>query len=86
MVVKKGDASQIGGKKYDFVFANIQRNVLLQDIPAYSAAMHSGGKLFVSGFYFSDLEDIKHKALESGFMFNHYMENNKWVVAVFDKQ
>lgn len=86
ITVLKGDAALIGNAKYDFVFANIQRNVLLRDIPAYSAGMNSGGKLFVSGFYLDDLEEIKHKALESGFMFNHYMEKNKWVVAVFDRQ
>lgn len=86
ITVLQGDASLIGNGKYDFVFANIQRNVLLRDIPAYSAGMNSGGKLLVSGFYLDDLEGIKHKALESGFMFNHYMEKNKWVAAVFDRQ
>ena len=46
-----GDASLLQRNTYDVFLANINRNILLQDIPTYAACIRKGGLLFVSGFY-----------------------------------
>ena len=78
-----GDISQLPGRKYDIIFANINRNILLNDIPAYRKSLNSGGKLFVSGFYSQDLPLIEAKANETGLtIISNHIENN-WTAACF---
>ncbi len=50
-----GDASLLQLKSYDVILANINRNILLQDIPTYSRSLRPDGLLFVSGFYVEDM-------------------------------
>ncbi|WP_172594574.1 50S ribosomal protein L11 methyltransferase [Mariniphaga sediminis] len=85
LTVKKGDASLLGNEKYDLIFANIHKNVLLEDIPAYSTSMNPEAKLLMSGFYLNDLEDIKNKARQSGLNFKGHLDKNNWVVGIFVK-
>ena len=54
-----GDASLLQMGKYDVLLANINRNILIQDIPTYSRSLRKGGLLFVSGFYTEDLPMIR---------------------------
>ncbi len=80
-----GDASLLGPKKFNTVMANINRNVLLEDIPKYSDVLHKNGQLFVSGFYVEDLDLIKEVAVRSGFIFNGNLVKDNWVSARFIK-
>ena len=57
--VYQGDASLLGNKKYDIIFANINRNILLNDLPVYVKCMNENGKIFLSGFYEKDIEAIE---------------------------
>jgi ribosomal protein L11 methyltransferase len=81
--VMLGDSALLKGKKYDVVFANINRNILLNDIPAYSQSLNEGGKLFVSGFYSEDLPIIEAKANEVGLTIMSNRVENNWVAACF---
>ncbi|MDC0303884.1 50S ribosomal protein L11 methyltransferase [Flavobacteriales bacterium] len=83
--VLQGDASLLGTKKFNTVMANINRNVLLEDIPVYSSVLNKNGQLFVSGFYVEDLNLIKEVALGSGFIFNDHLTKENWVSAHFIK-
>lgn len=78
-----GGAEAIPDTKFDFIYANIQRNILLNDMPQYCKALKQGGELLMSGFYADDLESIKERALELGLEFKNFAENEKWVVAAF---
>jgi ribosomal protein L11 methyltransferase len=84
--ILQGDASLLGSKMFNTVLANINRNVLLEDIPKYAAVLNKNGQLFVSGFYVEDLDLIKEVATRSGFTFNGNLEKNNWVSAQFTKQ
>jgi ribosomal protein L11 methyltransferase len=78
-----GDSSLLADKKFDIILANINRNILLNDIPAYRKSLNPGGKLFVSGFYSEDLPLIEEKANETGLnIMSKRMENN-WTSACF---
>ena len=78
-----GDSSLLAGKKFDIILANINRNILLNDIPVYRESLSDGGKLFMSGFYSEDLPLIEAKAYETGLrIMSHRIENN-WTAACF---
>lgn len=78
-----GDASLLKGKKYDVIIANINRNILLMDMEAYSKCLNSAGELYLSGFYIEDLPAIKESCNNLGLQFVDNKEKNKWVAAKF---
>jgi len=82
-----GDVSFLKDKteKYDVILANINKNILLSDMPAYAKALKTGGKIFFSGFYDDDLKDIKTKAALLRLEYISHHTQNKWVAAVFTK-
>ena len=85
MTVKQGDAGLLGNEKFDIIFANIHKNVLLNDLPAYSKVLLSGGLLVMSGFYSEDIPDIKTKAENLGLKDNKFKSKNNWVAYAFKK-
>lgn len=81
----QGDASLLGNESFDVIFANIHKNVLLNDMPAYCQVLKPGGNLIMSGFYQHDIPDIKEKAEQLGLKDAGYVEKNKWVAYSFTK-
>lgn len=83
-----GDVRFLENKKehYDVILANINKNILLADMPAYSRALKTGGKIFFSGFYNTDLDDLKTKAASVRLSYNSHRTQNKWVAAIFSKK
>ena len=57
-----GDARAIEGKEFDIVLANINRNILLADMEAYTNTLSKGGELIMSGFLEEDVEILTQKA------------------------
>ena len=81
--VKLGDANLLGKERYDYIFANINRNILLNDIPVYVTCMHPNSYLFMSGFYKDDLEIISGVCQKYSLELVDYMEDNHWVASQF---
>ncbi len=84
--VIQGDANDLKGKLFSVIFANINRNILLRDIPFYAKALANSGRIYFSGFYDEDLDLIKEKAIESGLKFINKKSKNRWVAAYFEKK
>ena len=82
---KLGDAGLLGAETYEIIFANIQKNVIVKDLPAYENALQSGGTIYMSGFYTQDMPDVKRKAESLGLIETGYREKNNWVVYSFKK-
>ena len=79
-----GDAALLEKEEpFDVVIANINRNILLADMDKYAARMHSGSKLFMSGFYVEDIPAIREKAESLGVEFIHHREKNNWTAVKF---
>jgi len=70
-------------KKYHIVLANINRNILLEDMAQYVSHLSTEGYLLMSGFYDQDLGMIKEKAQSLGLGYIRHKEKNDWVAAVF---
>ncbi len=80
-----GDASLLGNDIYNVIFANINRNILLADIPKYVSCMKSGSQLFMSGFYEEDIPVIKEKCQEQHLEFVSFKKKDNWVAVHFKK-
>lgn len=70
-------------KEYDIILANINKNVLLQEIPLYVKMLSSNGILIVSGFYIEDIADIENVCAKSALTRIDQKEKNKWTSLVF---
>jgi len=83
--VKLGDASLLSeNEKYDVIIANINRNILLNDLPSYVNVLYKTGTIFLSGFYTEeDLEMITRKCNELGLQLDSVKEKNRWCAAKF---
>jgi ribosomal protein L11 methyltransferase len=83
ITVLEGDASLLSGKKYDVIIANINRNILLQDLETYVECLNANGNLFLSGFYNSDMSIIREKCKSLNMHFIEKFEKNEWVALKF---
>ncbi len=82
----QGDASviqSIDGAPFDIVVANINRNILLADMPAFVSAMKAGSTLILSGFYTDDVEILKGQAHALNLLFVSERDDNGWSSLVF---
>lgn len=78
--VMLGGAEQIAGSgTFDYIFANINRNILLNDIHTYATALKPGAYLFMSGFYQEDIPVIESECNRNGLNIISYTERNNWV-------
>ena len=84
IAVSQGDASSLVGKgPFDVIIANINRNILLNDMRHYIACMHPGAELYMSGFYIDDIHAIREEAEKNGLVFVNYKEKNRWAEVKF---
>ena len=81
----QGDVGLLGTRKYDIILANINRNILLRDIPTYVEALNENGLLLLSGFYTEDLSRIKMTFSSVKMEFIDNLEKNNWVAALYQR-
>lgn len=84
--IKIGNAGLLEKEKeFDFILANINRNILLTDMPFYERCLKDGGILIMSGFYTHDLPSIRQKAAELGMTYGDQKMKQNWVAVSFTK-
>lgn len=84
--VRCGSIEQVvAGEQFDFVLANINRNILISMMPSFAAALPSGGRLLMSGFLREDVVYIEASAVEQGFEVVNIIEREGWMVVVCKK-
>ena len=81
----EGDVALLAGKHYDLIIANINRNILIADIPAYAKCLNHDGILLLSGFYTQDIPAITEVCNQHGLNFIMNFEKNNWVACKFVK-
>ena len=74
-----GDASAISGT-FGTIVANIHKNILTADMPAYVQHLAPGGTLFISGFFTDDVPDLKTVAQQNKLSVESVVEQNGWAV------
>ena len=84
--VAMGDAQLLKGLRFDVIIANINRNILLNDIKAYADCLDNGGELYMSGFYKEDIPLIEAEANRNNLKLNYFVEKNNWVAVKTTKE
>jgi ribosomal protein L11 methyltransferase len=79
-----GTVQELGfSEKFDIILANINKNVLLDDISSYAKLLCEGGSLLLSGFYEKDLDEIEHLATANDLRLVKTNARNDWAMAHF---
>ena len=74
-----GDSSLLkGDENYEIFIANINRNILLDNMEIYSKSIKSGGVLFLSGFYENDIPILENKCAELGLVLSESRTKDNW--------
>ncbi|MFN3803005.1 50S ribosomal protein L11 methyltransferase [Belliella pelovolcani] len=71
---------------FDIVLANINKNVLLDEMEVYASLLDRGGFLLLSGFYTHDITDIEQKAAKEGLRLLKQKDKDNWAALIFEKQ
>lgn len=83
--LRLGGAEALKDESFDVVLANINRNILLNDIRHYVKRMHAGSLLFLSGFYEEDIPVIEAETSKYGLKRVSYEQRDAWVAVRFEK-
>lgn len=81
-----GDVRRIAGRSYDFILANINRNILVADMAAYAAALTPGGDLVMSGFLEQDVPAITEAAAKLGMTVAATADRDGWMLVHVKKE
>ncbi|MCF1191519.1 50S ribosomal protein L11 methyltransferase [Mangrovimonas sp. AS39] len=81
--VYEGDANMLANRSYDVIIANINRNILLNDIKTYVASLNENGTLLLSGFYREDIPCIEAECNKHMLKLVETLEKNHWVALKF---
>ncbi|HMM12089.1 MAG TPA: 50S ribosomal protein L11 methyltransferase [Bacteroidales bacterium] len=84
--VELGDVRLLACRTFDYMLANINRNILLADMKHYAQCLLSGGYLIISGFYEDDLPAIQAEAASNCLNYVQHISCNRWVAAVYYKR
>jgi len=84
--VELGDAALLKGRKYDFIIANINRNILLADLKYYAESLKPKSELFMSGFYEEDIPKLKEEAKKWGIVYVSHRVKDLWVASKWIKE
>lgn len=83
--VRLGEIDLVSNEKFDFIFANINRNILLQDIVHYANAMNHGATLIMSGFYLEDVPILKLECEKNNLSFQKIEQKDNWCAILCTK-
>jgi ribosomal protein L11 methyltransferase len=86
IIIKKGDVDLLENEKpFDIILANINKNILKAHIPAYTDKLLPGGRLLLSGFFVTDVEELKDVCEKNQLEFASVMNDNEWAMMVLRK-
>lgn len=83
--VLEGEMDQVAGSTFDVIFANINRNILVRQMPGYNDALRKGGTVYLSGFYRSDIENLERVARSLGWTLKTQKERDTWCMLQYVK-
>lgn len=82
----KGEIDEVKQSNFDIVIANINKNVLLDQIGAYADRLNEIGQLILSGFYEDDMDDLLRKANDYGLQKTHSSVRDRWAMLALEKR
>ncbi|WP_313027940.1 50S ribosomal protein L11 methyltransferase [Soonwooa sp.] len=83
--IELGTAENLGKEKFDVILANINRNILISDIPTYVKDLNDGGELLLSGLCFFDVDDILEVCKAQNLTLERQLQREEWVSLLLKK-
>jgi len=83
--ISQGTADNLGAENFDIILANINRNILISDIPTYVSILNNGGQLLLSGLCFFDVDDILEVCTEQKLSLKKKLQREEWVTLLLEK-
>ena len=83
--ISQGTADNLGSENFDIILANINRNILISDIPTYVSVLNNGGQLLLSGLCFFDVDDILEVCKTQNLNLKKKMQREEWVSLLLEK-
>jgi ribosomal protein L11 methyltransferase len=85
MRISEGNVLSIKNQCFDIIIANINRNILLNDMNSYTNSLNNNGILIISGFYNDDIPLLLNAAIPLRLKKTNELLRNKWAVLIFEK-
>lgn len=85
IIASQGDVQDIPEVDFDFIFANINLNILKKQIPTYANRMKAGAPLLLSGFFATEVDQITEVCAKCGLSFVRNICTDEWTACVFEK-
>ena len=83
--ISQGTAENLGSENFDVILANINRNILISDIPTYVSILNKGGQLLLSGLCFFDVDDILEVCTKQNLSLKKKIQREEWVSLLLEK-
>lgn len=83
--ISQGTADNLGSENFDIILANINRNILISDIPTYVSVLNTGGSLLLSGLCFFDVADILEVCTQQNLTLKKQLQREEWVSLWLEK-
>ena len=83
--ISQGTADNLGNENFDVILANINRNILISDIPTYVSVLNDGGQLLLSGLCFFDVDDILEICKAENLTLVRQLQREEWVSLLLTK-
>ncbi len=83
--ISQGTSDNLGDEDFDIILANINRNILISDIPTYVSVLRDKGKLLLSGLCFFDVEDILEVCDKQGLRLVNKQQREEWCSLLLEK-
>jgi ribosomal protein L11 methyltransferase len=83
--ISQGTAENLGAENFDIILANINRNILISDIPTYVSVLNAGGQLLLSGLCFFDVDDILEVCTAHNLNLKKKIQREEWVSLLLEK-
>ncbi len=83
--ISQGTAENLGQEKFGVILANINRNILISDIPTYVSVLNGGGSLLLSGLCFFDVDDIMEVCSRENLKLEKQLQREEWVSLLLTK-
>ena len=84
--ISQGTADNLGSENFDIILANINRNILISDIPTYVSILNNGGQLLLSGLCFFDVDDILEVCTAEKLTLTKKIQREEWVSLLLENE
>lgn len=85
IIIEKGDSKLLDGRSFQIILANINKNVLINDMSRFAESLANKGSLLLSGFFDTDVKELIKVAADNGLKYVSHNTKNNWAMMILEK-